>query len=937
MTKNTRPVRLAVIGLVVTVLGILAQTAIACEPEDPGPPSGNGIPPVWKANNPDCSDLAPEGETWVELKVDPVADGTYSDGYLSTTIDEYTTAAGPMFDWFTNMGIDAIFVKGGPNGNFYQYDPPAEETADTLLHAPVNPNNDLYYGLSHISFCYDLELDVSKDANTSFTRTYEWDITKDPDDEYFMFVGESELHEYSVAVDKIDFMDSDWAVEGNIVIENNTPEDATIESVTDAISGMGAVSVDCGVSFPYVLPSNQTLTCSYDSALPNASSRTNTATVTTSGVVGGGEATADVTFGAPTTEVNASIHVDDTNGESWGPVSDDANWSYDKEFDCPTDPSLYVSGYYTATHDNTATIEETGQSDDASVTIHCYAPIVSKDAVTSFTRTYEWEITKEPNGEYWMFIGDPSTTHTYNVSVEKTGHIDSDWAVEGTITVVNPHPTEVMTVNLIDSVGVSPGDVYADLDCVGGVLAVPSGGGSATCDYHADLLDGSNRINFVTATLNGIGFNAQADVTFGDPTTEVNDEINVVDTNGQSWGPVSDDASWSYDKDFSCPTDVGLYTDGYYMFTHPNTATIVETSQSDNASVTVHCYTPVVSKTAVTSFERRYEWTIDKSADQTVLTLSAGQQFLVNYSVTVNTTGFTDSDWAVSGEITVYNPHPTSSMTVSLADTLPGATNLVLDCSGTLTVDPLSEEYCTYSADLPDGSSRINTATATLNGIDFTGTANVTFGDPTVEIDECIDVTDDNVGFLGTVCADDAPVTFPYSLYIGPYYVCGSFQHINTGSFVTNDTDTPGSDGWTVNIDVPCVGCTLTPGYWKTHSSYGPAPYDDTWVGLGEDAPFFLSGQSNYEVLWTSPRGNAYYILARAYIAAKLNVMNGADPTAAQAALDEAIVLLQTYTPDEVAAMKGKNGKETRNQFISLAGILDDYNNGYIGPGHCSE
>jgi len=29
--------------------------------------------------------------------------------------------------------------------------------------------------------------------------------------------------------------------------------------------------------------------------------------------------------------------------------------------------------------------------------------------------------------------------------------------------------------------------------------------------------------------------------------------------------------------------------------------------------------------------------------------------------------------------------------------------------------------------------------------------------------------------------------------------------------------------------------------------------------------------------------------------------------------------------------------KAQRNQIITLAGTLDDYNNGLTGPGHCSE
>ena len=128
-------------------------------------------------------------------------------------------------------------------------------------------------------------------------------------------------------------------------------------------------------------------------------------------------------------------------------------------------------------------------------------------------------------------------------------------------------------------------------------------------------------------------------------------------------------------------------------------------------------------------------------------------------------------------------------------------------------------------------------------------------------------------------------------------------------------------------------GCTLTPGYWKTHSMYGPAPYDNTWELLGEDTPFFLSGKTYYQVLWTPPAGNAYYNLSFHYIAAKLNDLNGADFSAAQSAFDEATGLFQTYTPAQIKLLKGNN--PIRQQFISLAAILGNYNEGIIGPGHC--
>jgi hypothetical protein len=121
------------------------------------------------ADNPTCGDL---GATWIELKVEPVADGTFTDGTLSVTIVVRDTDGGPVFDWTSNIGVDAVFVKGGPGGLLYVYDPPAESTGDTGLHAPVNPNNGKFYGLSHLSFCYDKDqVPTTSTSSTSSTTS----------------------------------------------------------------------------------------------------------------------------------------------------------------------------------------------------------------------------------------------------------------------------------------------------------------------------------------------------------------------------------------------------------------------------------------------------------------------------------------------------------------------------------------------------------------------------------------------------------------------------------------------------------------------------------------------------------------------------------------------------------------------------------------------
>lgn len=137
-------------------------------------------------------------------------------------------------------------------------------------------------------------------------------------------------------------------------------------------------------------------------------------------------------------------------------------------------------------------------------------------------------------------------------------------------------------------------------------------------------------------------------------------------------------------------------------------------------------------------------------------------------------------------------------------------------------------------------------------------------------------------------------------------------------------------------------GCTLTQGYWKTHSIYGPARHPDpTWDLIGESGPdelFFLSGKSYIEVLNTPPAGgNAYYTLAHQYIAAELNFLNGATNSAVMDEFEDATVLFTEYMPEDIASLKGKNGKELKEQFTRLAEKLDDYNNGITGPGHCDE
>jgi len=157
-----------------------------------------------------------------------------------------------------------------------------------------------------------------------------------------------------------------------------------------------------------------------------------------------------------------------------------------------------------------------------------------------------------------------------------------------------------------------------------------------------------------------------------------------------------------------------------------------------------------------------------------------------------------------------------------------------------------------------------------------------------------------------------------------------------TGGTVASATDT-------VHVTVTCPhvnGCTLTQGYWKTHSIYGPAAKPDpAWNLLpnGPDTPFFKSGQTWLQVFNTPPAGgNVYYSLAHQYEAAVLNKLNGASSTAAvDAAIADAVTFFTTYTPAQAGALAGNNA--ARKAANADATTLDNYNSGLIGPGHCGE
>ncbi len=839
-------------------------------------------------------------------------------------------------------------------------------------------------------------LEVTKTATPTFTRTFPWTITKSvTPDTWALFDGDSGTSDYTVALVKGTGVDSAWAVSGTITIENTSDQDAPIAGVTDELTGGLSATVVCPVTFPYTLPDGDTLTCTYSRSLASGASLTNTATATlTTGPVFTG--TAPVAFTTPTTLVNDTVHVDDTyaGGPQNMAFSASGQTTYSRTFECGDDEG---------TINNTATIVETSQNDSASVTVTCYDLTVTKTAVESFSRDFDWTILKSVDPESLdMFDGD-SDDVTWTVEWFKSAAQDFGYAVEGTITIDNNHPSLGAVINSVSDV-ISPA-IAATVDCGVGVTFphTIAAGGSLVCDYDSALPDGTTRTNTATAVQQNHDYASDLSATLAGTTnygdTESVDFTGVVPTVTDNTATITDDrgplnrnestsGSTTYDETFECGDDEG---------SHTNTAVVTEDdsldTDDDDATTVVNCYQLAVTKDADESFDRDFDWTIAKTRvlatgevdgdlDLTTLTLDPDQQYTITYEITVDlaATPFADSNWAVEGTITVNNPAPIDAEDVVVTDSISGyGAADFLDCDDVTageqtTVDILAggSVECTYSADLPDATDRTNTATATLFGIGYDGTSPIDFEEADISlIDECVVVTDDN-GTPGdtsddtvldaSLCYDEAPETYTNTITVGPFEICGEYTFTNTAHIVAindgNDTGENHSASYTIVITVPCPeGCTLTPGYWKTHNElfWGGAPEDPNWYLLGDldgdtvsegpNEDFFDTGYTWFEVFWTNPAGRPYYQLSFQYMAAVLNKLSiedlgGTIPADIQDAIDDAAALLDEYDgsePGKNPDLKGKDAKDIRAEFVELAGILGDFNSGETGPGHCDE
>jgi uncharacterized repeat protein (TIGR01451 family) len=164
----------------------------------------------------------------VEVTNENTLDGVYTDpdtGF-SVTISN-TDSDLHTFDYQASWPVN-VLVKGGPDSNVYS--PPA--SSGTGLHAPVNPNNQKFYGLSNIVFCWEPD------------TTAVLSVEKTPNDQTI------------AAGDDVEF---------TITVKNNGPGTATGVELTDVLPAgtAGAWTVSSQPAGDPCSITAGTLTCSF--------------------------------------------------------------------------------------------------------------------------------------------------------------------------------------------------------------------------------------------------------------------------------------------------------------------------------------------------------------------------------------------------------------------------------------------------------------------------------------------------------------------------------------------------------------------------------------------------------------------------------------------------------------------------------------------------
>jgi len=184
-----------------------------------------------------------------------------------------------------------------------------------------------------------------------------------------------------------------------------------------------------------------------------------------------------------------------------------------------------------------------------------------------------------------------------------------------------------------------------------------------------------------------------------------------------------------------------------------------------------------------------------------------------------------------------------------------------------------------------------------------------------------------------TEYVDDIPDMDTEILEIYPTASFGGLNELGTGFGSCPGPEKQSLLIWDFDLEEEEDGCSLTPGYWKTHEEHTISLLP-LWLGTeGGDHSIEVTALNAWEIFdkeWGKP-SNGILKLYIHLLAAKLNIANGTAGSVVSTAISEADEFIAAHPFTEWKDLS----KADQNMVLAWKDLLDAYNNGDIGPGHC--
>ncbi|MFB6317409.1 hypothetical protein [Saccharicrinis sp. FJH54] len=799
---------------------------------------------------------------------------------------------------------------------------------------------------------------VEQTTVTSFNRNSEWDLTVTSDPEVNQFPSDQTDVTYTVNAEK-KYTDSKFQVTGSVSITNPSGTEPMTFTISDMFNGSEVSFNEIEPGEIIVLQPGETLDLTYVYTTDQKPVDQQNSVV----IQINDKQISDVLNytlnedDAVISETNGTATISDTFGVITDePVTESTTLTVTRSFETPVlNESDYTDGKQSTSVTNAFVLNEDAVTSKVTTTVNYYIPTMTKVMKTDKVLAYDWTITKTASVEELNLMAGEESSVDYTVTVEKTGSM-TWYSIKGSVFICNTNPDDYLFLTVMEQVNGS--QVMLDGANMYGYATIPP---ATTREFTYTLTSEEKPADGMAITFMANEYTDQiktATYNFSDInniTAIKNDTVTVTDSYGSKvWTDVDSSMVFTYNRPVYT---YGLiqpdFINGVYSFTLPNTAKIVELDKSAVADVDINCYAPVVSQKTEGSFDRHCAWNVVKTSDSSSYNVVQGETLDVPFEVKVDA-NFSDENYILSCTIQLYNPHPSRSMEVELTDRF-NNTAITLDNS-VVQIEPGSTTEVAIIYHPEQAQSGYNSAIAQLNGIPFTSLQNVTFSTPANVVNGTIRVTDNMLDNpLGVVTfTDQLPVYYNYNITMGPDFT-GDTEVIRNIVTISGDDDTlitssechvivtvEPNDGTDPDPDPDPQptgsGCTLTPGYWKTHSAES-GKYDIKWTNLPdmdmdgrkeyENEMFFTSGMTYLEIISSPSVSSCYIILGRAYGAANLNILAGSDPHDVREEMEQAEELLANYSVE--------SAESVRSLVLAIAGTLDKYNNGIIGPGHCND